>query len=421
MNIIDIKIDELNPYENNPRKNDEAVKYVAESIRQFGFKVPIVVDGDNTIIAGHTRFKAAKMLNLEDVPCIVADDLTPEQIKAFRLADNKVSEKAEWDFDLLEDELADILDINMEDLGFDFFEKDTKVVDDNYDKPAPKNPRSKLGDVFQLGRHHLMCGDSTDSGDVDTLMNGLQADMLLTDPPYNVDYEGSAGKIENDNMDDSAFREFLTRAFFNAKSHMKPGGAFHVWHADSEGYNFRGALQDAGLKIRQCLIWVKNSLVLGRQDFQWKHEPCLYGENPLDFPLFEECNDDECQPCLYGWKDGRHYWFKNRKQTTVLYFDKPQKSAEHPTMKPVPLFDYEMKCNTKPGQIVLDLFGGSGTAIIAAEQNERTAYVMEFDPKYVDVIIDRWETFTGERAVKLNAGEFDSSVRENEGRTEEDC
>lgn len=254
MNIIDIKIDELNPYENNPRKNDEAVKYVAESIRQFGFKVPIVVDGDNTIIAGHTRFKAARMLNLEDVPCIVADDLTPEQIKAFRLADNKVSEKAEWDFDLLEDELADILDINMEDLGFDFFEKDTKVVDDNYDKPAPKNPRSKLGDVFQLGRHHLMCDDSTDSGDVDTLMNGLQADMLLTDPPYNVDYEGSAGKIENDNMEDSVFRDFLTRAFFNAKSHMKPGGAFHVWHADSEGYNFRGALQDAGFKIRQCLI-----------------------------------------------------------------------------------------------------------------------------------------------------------------------
>lgn len=410
MNIIDIKIDELNPYENNPRKNDEAVKYVAESIRQFGFKVPIVVDGDNTIIAGHTRFKAARMLNLEDVPCIVADDLTPEQIKAFRLADNKVSEKAEWDFDLLEDELADILDINMEDLGFDFFEKDTKVVDDNYDKPAPKNPRSKLGDVFQLGRHHLMCGDSTDSGDVDTLMNGLQADMLLTDPLYNVDYEGSAGKIENDNMEDSVFRDFLTRAFFNAKSHMKPGGAFHVWHADSEGYNFRGALQDAGFKIRQCLIWVKNSLVLGRQDFQWKHEPCLYGENPLDFPLVEECNDDECQPCLYGWKDGRHYWFKNRKQTTVLYFDKPKKSAEHPTMKPVPLFDYEMKCNTKPGQIVLDLFGGSGTAIIAAEQNERTAYVMEFDPKYVDVIIDRWETFTGERAVRINARESDSSV-----------
>lgn len=183
-----------------------------------------------------------------------------------------------------------------------------------------------------------------------------------------------------------------------------------MWHADSEGYNFRGALQDAGFKIRQCLIWVKNSLVLGRQDFQWKHEPCLYGENPLDFPLTGEFDDDECQPCLYGWKDGRHYWFKNRKQTTVLYFDKPQKSAEHPTMKPVPLFDYEMKCNTKLGQIVLDLFGGSGTAIIAAEQNERTAYVMEFDPRYVDVIIDRWETFTGERAVKINARESDSTI-----------
>lgn len=194
--------------------------------------------------------------------------------------------------------------------------------------------------------------------------------------------------------------QFLFAAFSNAKAVMKPGAAFHIWHADSEGYNFRGACVDAGFKIRQCLIWIKNSLVLGRQDFQWKHEPCLYGENPVDIEYGEE-DEDEHQPCLYGWKDGRHYWFKNRKQTTVLQFDKPTKSAEHPTMKPVLLFDYEMKCNTKPGELVLDLFAGSGTAVIAAEQNGRTAYVMEFDPKYADVIIDRRESFTGDKAVLL--------------------
>ena len=226
--------------------------------------------------------------------------------------------------------------------------------------------------------------------------------MLLTDPPYNVNYEGTAGKIKNDNMEDAAFRAFLRSAFSCAKEVMKPGAAFHIWHADSEGYNFRGACIDVGFRIRQCLIWVKNSLVLGRQDFQWKHEPCLYGENPVDYPGVAEYEDEDCQPCLYGWKDGTHYWFKNRKQTTILEFDKPKKSAEHPTMKPVKLFDYEMKCNTKPGEIVLDLFGGSGTAIIAAEQNGRRAFVMEYDPKFVDVIISRWEALTGEKAVLLN-------------------
>lgn len=228
-------------------------------------------------------------------------------------------------------------------------------------------------------------------------------EMLLTDPPYNVDYEGTAGKIKNDHMEDTKFREFLTTAFRNAATVMTPGAAFYIWHADSEGYNFRGAARDAGLLVRQCLIWVKSSLVLGRQDFQWKHEPCLYGELPTD--IFAENHSledtDECQPCLYGWVNGKHYFFHNRKQTTVMYFDKPIKSAEHPTMKPVKLFDYLMQCSSKPGERVLDLFGGSGTTIIAAEQNERRGYVMEYDPKFVDVIIDRWQALTGERAVKL--------------------
>ena len=376
---------------------------MANSIKEFGFKVPIVIDKNNIIVCGHTRYKAAKKLGLDVVPCVVADDLTDEQIKAYRLADNKVGEDSLWDTDLLNGELDDILNIDMTDFGFALPEFDAEVVEDDYDKPLPEEPKAKLGDLYQLGRHRLLCGDSTMVDDVKKLMGGAVADMLLTDPPYNVDYEGTAGKIKNDNMEDSAFRQFLTDAFLCAKMALKAGGVFHIWHADSEGYNFRGACIDADLKVRQCLIWVKNSLVLGRQDFQWKHEPCLAGENPLPYPETEEYIDDEYNTCLYGWKDGaRHYWFKNRKQTTILEFEKPRVSKEHPTMKPIKLFDYEIKCNTKQGENVLDLFGGSGTTIMACEQNGRNAFVMEYDPKFVDVIIDRWETFTGEKAVLLN-------------------
>lgn len=394
------RISEIHPYKKNARKNDAAVDAVVESIKQCGYIAPIIVDEDGVILAGHTRYKALLKLGREEAECIVKDGLTEEQKKKYRLLDNKTNELAEWDLDLLAEEL-DGLDFGNLDLSWGVEKKEAKVIEDDYDKPAPVEPKSKLGDVWQLGRHRLMCGDSTNLADVMKLVNGRAVDMLLTDPPYNVNYEGTAGKIKNDSMEDKAFREFLFSAFSNAKEVMKPGAAFHIWHADSEGYNFRGACVDAGLKIRQCLIWVKNALVLGRQDFQWKHEPCLYGENPVDLNFGDE-DEDEHQPALYGWKDGTHYWFKNRKQTTVLQFDKPKKSAEHPTMKPVLLFDYEMKCNTKPGEIVLDLFAGSGTTVIAAEQNGRTAYVMEFDPKFADVIVDRWEIFTGEKAVLVN-------------------
>lgn len=399
MQLITKKLAELHPYANNPRKNDKAVQAIVESITQCGYIAPIIVDEDGVILAGHTRYKALKKLGKTEAECIVRAGLTEEQKKKYRLLDNKTNELAEWDMDLLAVEL-DGLDFGALDLDWGVGEKETKVVEDNYDEPAPAVPVSKLGDVWQLGRHRLMCGDSTILSDVEKLVDGKQVDMLLTDPPYNVDYEGTAGKIQNDHMENDKFRQFLVDAFSNAKMVMKPGAAFHIWHADSEGYNFRGACVDAGLKVRQCLIWVKNSLVLGRQDFQWRHEPCLYGENPVDLE-FGELDEDEHMPALYGWKDGKHYWFKNRKQTTVLQFDKPTKSAEHPTMKPILLFDYEMKCNTKPGEIVLDLFAGSGTTVMAAEQNGRTAYVMEFDPKYADVIIDRWEKFTGEKAELL--------------------
>lgn len=385
MDIINIALKDLKPYENNPRKNDDAVKYVAESIKEFGFKVPIVIDKNNVIVAGHTRYKAAKKLKMSEVPCIIADDLTDEQIKAFRLADNKVAEKAEWDFDLLNAELDDIIDLDMELFGFeDALQDDAEeAVEDEFEVELPAEPKSKLGDIYQLGNNRLMCGDSTVLEDVEKLMGGEQADMLLTDPPYNVNYEGKTKdklKMKNDQMGNDNFRQFLTDAFSNADMVMKPGAVFYIWHADREGYNFRGACFDAGWTVRQCLIWNKNSMVIGRQDYQWKHEPCLY-----------------------GWKEGAgHLWASDRKQSTVINFDKPTRNDMHPTMKPIPLFDYQIKNNTKGGDVVLDLFGGSGTTIMACEQNGRRGYSMEYDPRYVDVIVDRWEKFTGAKAVLLN-------------------
>ena len=384
MNIVQKTLDDLIPYENNPRHNDDAVDYVAESIKEFGFKVPIIIDKGNVIVAGHTRYKAAKKLGINEVPCLVADDLTDEQIKAFRLADNKVAEIATWDFEKLELELS-TLDMDMELFGFESYEDDEpqEVVEDDYEVEVPEEPKAKYGDIYQLGKHRLMCGDSTSIDDVSKLMNGETVDLLITDPPYNVNYEGGTKNkltIMNDKMDNDNFRQFLSDAFTCADSVMKPGAAFYIWHADSEGYNFRGACFDVGWEVKQCLVWNKNSLVLGRQDYHWKHEPCLY-----------------------GWKSGAsHNWYADRKQTTVLDFDRPSRNAEHPTMKPIPLFDYQIQNNTKKDDVVLDLFGGSGTTLMAAEQNNRTAYLMELDPKYVDVIINRWEQFTGKKAVLLN-------------------
>ena len=409
MNVQNRKLSELTPYPGNAKKHDEKqIANVAESIRQYGFVQPIVVDRDDVIIIGHCRALAAKKLGMDEVPCVSMDDLTPEQVNALRLVDNK-SNESDWDFDLLAEELSG-LDLSAFD--FDWGLRDElshSVIEDDYDPVLPAEPKSKIGDVYQLGNHRLMCGDSTSLTDVQRLVGEAQIDLLLTDPPYNVmlgmDETPEEAKkrnrrtdgktVANDKMEDKEFRQFLTDAFSNAAMVMKPGAPFYIWHADSEGYNFRGACRDAMLRVRQCLIWVKNSMVMGRQDYQWKHEPCLYGESEIE--------EDEHEPCLYGWTEGhKHYFFKNRRQTTVLNFDKPVRSAEHPTMKPIKLFDYQMQCSSKPGENVLDLFAGSGTTIMAAEQNGRHAYCMEFDPKYADVIIDRWEKFTGEKAVLLH-------------------
>ena len=375
---------DVHPYDKNPRKNDAAVAAVVESIRQCGYIAPIIVDEDGVILAGHTRYKALTKLGKTEVECIVREGLTEEQKKKYRLLDHKTNELADWDMEMLAGELADLdfgdLDL---DWGIDLEEEQHEVVDDDYDKAPPEVPRAKLGDVWQLGRHRLMCGDSTKPEDVEKLMGGMKADLLLTDPPYNVDYTGKTAdalKIQNDKMEDSSFREFLKAAFGCALDAMKPGACFYIWHADSEGANFRIAAKEVGMEVRQCLIWCKNSIVMGRQDYHWKHEPCLY-----------------------GWKEGAaHLWAADRKQSTILNFDRPTRNDLHPTMKPIPLFDYQICNNTKGGDIVLDLFGGSGTTIMACEQNGRIGYSMEFDPRYVDVIVDRWETFTGEKAVLLD-------------------
>ena len=400
-----LPIDSLTPYERNAKEHpQEQIEQIKRSIKDNGMNDPIGIWGkNNTIVEGHGRLIACKELGIDTVPCIRLDHMTDEQRRQYTLIHNQTTMNSGWDVDIVELELADMPNFDAEFYGFDVKEEDQDVEEDDYNPQISEEPKSKYGDLYQLGRHRLLCGDSTILTDVEKLMGDEKADMFLTDPPYNVDYEGTAGKIKNDKMENDKFRLFLSDAFSNAKSVMKSGAAFHIWHADSEGYNFRGACIDAGLQIRQCLIWVKNSLVLGRQDFQWKHEPCLYGENPPAEGTEEEFVDEYNDVALYGWKEGsKHYWFKNRKQTTILNFDRPTASKEHPTMKPIKLFDYQMKCNTKKGENVLDLFAGSGTTIMAAEQNGRNAFCMEFDPKFVDVIIDRWEKFTGEKAVLLN-------------------
>ena len=385
MEIIKLNINEVIPYPDNPRKNDNAVDAVAESIKQCGYCSPIVIDEDNVILAGHTRLKALKKLKWKEVECVRKTGLTEEQKKKYRILDNKTNEFAEWDFDLLEEEI-DGLDFDGFDFGFDMsaFEEPQTIIEDEPPEVDEENePITQLGDIWQLGDHRLMCGDSTDAGTVAILMDGKQADLFLTDPPYNVAYEGKtkdALTIENDKMESDKFREFLTSAFTAAVSVLKEGGGFYIWFASREHCNFETALNDSGLEVRQELIWKKNTMVLGRQDYQWKHEPCLY-----------------------GWKDGAsHNWYSDRCQTTILEFDKPARNGEHPTMKPVELFAYQIQNSTKKNDIVLDLFGGSGTTIIACEQTGRIGYSMELDPKYCDVIIKRYENLTGKKAVKIN-------------------
>lgn len=389
--ITQRKVDELIPYARNSRTHsDEQVAQIAASIKEFGWTNPILIDGEGVIIAGHGRLLAARKLGYEEVPTIELRDLTEAQKKAYVIADNRLALNAGWDNEMLTLELgelaADGYDLDL--LGFDTKELDAllepQVVDglvdeDEVPEVGPE-PITKPGDVWVLGKHRLMCGDSTSIEALERLCNGQLVDMWLTDPPYNVAYEGGTKEkltIKNDSMADDQFRQFLRDSYTAADAVMKPGSVFYIWYADVETYNFVGAIRDAGWKMSQILVWKKSSLILGRKDYHFRHEPCLY-----------------------GWKEGAaHLWAADRKQTTILEFDKPSRNGEHPTMKPVALFEYQMLNNTKGGDIVLDSFGGSGTTMIAAEKNGRVARLMELDPKYCDVIVRRWEEFTGKKAV----------------------
>ncbi|MBS5858036.1 MAG: DNA modification methylase [Clostridium sp.] len=393
MNIQKIEIGKLKPADYNPRKDlkpeDEEYQKIKKSIIEFGYVDPIIVNTDMTVIGGHQRLKVLKDLGYTVIECNMVD-LDKNKEKALNIALNKIT--GEWDNKKLEELLAELkeADIDMDITGFSFDEVDDMLKDitgskeDDFDLEQALNdieePRTKPGDVWLLGKHRLMCGDSTKKEDVMHLMNRQVADMILTDPPYNVDYEGKTAdalKIENDNMNETEFYNFLLTSFRNMYESIKSGGSIYVFHADTEGLNFRNAFKSCGFKLAQCLVWVKNTFVMGRQDYQWRHEPILY-----------------------GWKEGAgHYFVDNRKQSTVLEFDKPLRNAEHPTMKPVDLLVYLIKNSSKENHLILDLFAGSGSTLIAAEQVQRNCYAMELDPKYCDVIIKRWENLTGEKAI----------------------
>jgi site-specific DNA-methyltransferase (adenine-specific) len=387
--IDDLKSD----HKNARRRTDRSSSLIAESLKRYGAARSIVIDEDGRILAGNGTVEGAKRAGIgklriietegDELIAVRRSGLTEDQKVGLALADNRSSDLSEWDNDMLR-KLSEEHDLKP------WFEDDELLaevldtVDGNTDPDdvpePPADPITKLGDLWILGNHRLLCGDSTDTIALGRLMAGLNADLWLTDPPYNVNYEGKTSdalKIQNDSMKDGEFRQFLHDTYVAANCYLRAGAVFYIWHADSEGYNFRGAANDVGWKVRQCLIWLKSCMVMGRQDYQWKHEPCLY-----------------------GWTEGAaHYWSSDRKQTTILEFDKPRRNKEHPTMKPVDLFEYQMANSTKQGDIVLDSFGGSGTTLIAAERIHRKARLMELDPAYCDVIVKRWEDFTGKKAI----------------------
>lgn len=400
MEIVNKKVIDLIPYINNSRThNEEQINQIVASINEFGFTNPLLIDEKDNIIAGHGRLLASKKLGMEEVPCIVLSGLTEAQKKAYIIADNKLALNAGWDDELLNLELENLkeLDFDISLTGFNIDELDDvlgeekEVEEDDFDCTPPEEPKSKYGQIYRLGTHYLMCGDSTKLEDVEKLMGETKADLLITDPPYNVNYEGGTKdklKIENDNMSNDEFYQFLNNVFINAYTVLKDGASFYVWYASREVVNFQTSIEKSGLTVKQELIWNKNSLVIGRQDYQWKHEPCLY-----------------------GWKEGaKHGWYSDRKQTTILNFDRPQRNAEHPTMKPIPLFAYLIGNSSKQGDIIADGFGGSGTTMVACHQMKRKGYLVEFDPKYCQVIIDRMLKLEPTIKIKRNGEDYVKAI-----------
>lgn len=391
MEVIYRKLSDMKKLDGNPRKiTQEQLETLKQSIEQnkdYFEARPLILSnrtGELVIIDGNQRYEACKQLGMKECPSILLKGLTEEREKEIIIRANV--NNGEWDEELLQDWNPE----DLEDWGVDisdmkcFEEPVSEAEEDDFDEDTDEiEPICKEGDLWQLGEHRLLCGDSTKHECMEILSGGVKMDLLITDPPYNVAYVGKtkdALTIQNDSMEDDAFRSFLTDAFISADSIMKQGASFYIWHADSEGFNFRYAVKAVGWMLKQNLVWVKNSLVMGRQDYQWKHEPCLY-----------------------GWKDGAsHNWYAGRSETTTLEFDRPNRNDLHPTMKPIPLFAYQIQNSTKEGDCVLDSFGGSGTTLIACEQLKRKAFLMELDQHYCDVIIARWEKLTGKKAEKIN-------------------
>lgn len=379
-----VNVDRLVPYARNARTHSkEQILQLRASLREFGFVNPVIVDKDLNIIAGHGRILAAKEEGIAEVPCVFAEHLTEAQKRAYILADNRLALNAGWDAEMLSVEIADLqgADFDIALLGFDNAELNKllsgieDVKDDDFDVDAElKNPAiTKPGDLWLLGNHRLVCGDSTKPETFALLMDGKQANLVVTDPPYNVNYEGTAGKIKNDNMANDQFYQFLLDAFMLTEKAMARDASIYVFHADTEGLNFRKAFSEAGFYLSGTCIWKKQSLVLGRSPYQWQHEPVLF-----------------------GWKKtGKHAWFSDRKQTTIWEFEKPKKNGEHPTMKPVQLIAYPVLNSSMSGSIVLDPFGGSGSTLVACEQTERVCYMVELDEKYCDVIVKRFVEIAG--------------------------
>ena len=381
-----LPIDELIPYANNARTHSkEQITKIRSSLREFGFVNPVLIDKDKNIIAGHGRCEAAKAEGIREVPCVMVEHLTEAQKKAYIIADNKLALDAGWDNEILAVELENLKDLNfdVELTGFnaaeidDLFSNihDKEVSDDDFDVDAAleEEPISKQGDLWLLGRHRLVCGDSTKAETYETLMDGKKANLVVTDPPYGVSYNGSQGTIQNDNLKDDEFYQFLFDAFTNMENHMANDASIYVFHADTKGHIFRKAFQDAGFYLSGVCQWVKQSLVLGRSPYQWKHEPCLF-----------------------GWKKkGKHKWYAGRAETTVWEFDKPSKNNLHSTMKPVPLLSYPIKNSSLTNSIVLEPFGGSGSTWVACEQTDRICYGAELDERFVDVIVKRFIEHVG--------------------------
>lgn len=386
MNLVDV--DKLIPYVNNARTHSkEQINKLRASIREFGFINPVIIDRDYNVIAGHGRILASQEEGIDKVPCVFVDYLTDAQKKAYIIADNRMALDADWDEELLKIEIESLKDEDF-DLSFtgfdesellDLFGDDSKgkVEDDNFDLSSALEKASfvEKGDVWTVGKHRLMCGDATSKEDVQTLMGDTKGNLILTDPPYGVSFKSSSGlTIENDSMKNDEFYNFLLSAFKNMADHLEKGGSAYVFHADTEGLNFRKAFVDSGFHLAGCCIWVKNSLVLGRSDYQWQHEPVLYG----------------------FMQNGKHRWYSDRKQTTIWNFDKPKKNSNHPTSKPLDLLSYPIGNSTQENAVVIDTFGGSGSTLMACEKMNRICYTMEIDEKYASVILRRYVEDTGD-------------------------